>query len=121
MSDPLFIYPAWLKAKRQLTDALELNPKQEKILAEWFKSHIFEFAQEFTESREIVKRFQNDPKYTEYHDRKMLMGIAENIFAQGLFIKEITHPWTERVTRLRLLVCGVSPLGVGPAERKVEK
>ena len=120
MSEPLYIYPAWLRAKRALMEIVApLYGGADRINA-WFKNHVFEFGQEIFIHKEEMEHVAADmEKYMAYQDEKAIHSIAKEIFKKGLFTKETVADGRHGGgTRLRymLIVCGAPP-SVGPAER----
>lgn len=111
-----YIYPAWQKAKRDLSMALGLSPSQNKILDAWFRQYCFEYGCATVVSERDLK---SDKKEVEYHAvRRNLGSIAESLAENGLVMQsEIKSDHGTRY-ETRILVFGVSKLGVKGEVRK---
>lgn len=132
MSKPSFIYAAWLQAKRDLYEKLDLSESKYKVLNEWFKRNVFEFGGEHTIALEMLNRENPDKKgeITSHCVQQTIHKIAEEIYRKGMFQVTVTDDATYgsglkflqtsfplRRIRVRVLLCG-SPEFVGNAEHK---
>ncbi len=115
-----YIYPQWQRAKINLSEALNLSMEQERVLNEWFRSHVFEIGQSYKEDLETVSRYNGNLDYLEHRDRKIFSEIGQHIWKGNLFMRSeypsINHG-KETVTRI--LIFG-SPNFVGPGTREAK-
>lgn len=125
MSQPLYIYPQWIRAKRELIEVvLRARGDEERMRAvtEWMRTHLFEFGVDFKIYEHDLK-IASDPAALMAHVRESnIRKIAHEIARKGLFYEEQTSGPMGAVPEVRnircsLVVCGVPTLGVGPAER----
>lgn len=117
-----YIYPSWIKAKRDLSEALKLTHEQKDILNDWFKHHCFEYGA----STAVHRREIGDPERKEnieYHVTRSNLGkIMQTLADKGLVQQsQINHDEHMRIYETRILIFGYSPLGIGDAVRKASK
>lgn len=118
MSDPCFIYPQWLAAKRKLLERLEpLTLRQVDVIDSFFRNCIFEIGcDHMTDKLYLESCRQQSADHQAYVREKQARFICETIFEKGLYLEQVTSNGFIETTRTTVLVCGV-PLIVGPAER----
>ncbi len=113
-----YIYPQWQRAKINLAEALNLSMEQERVLNEWFRGHVFEIGQKYTEDRDVIHRYSENLDYLEYRDRNIFSEIGQHIWKSNLFMRsEYSANNCTKETVTRILIFG-SPDFVGPGTRE---
>lgn len=123
MSKPIFIYPQWMSAKRDLYNRLMeaggVSSRHLDIIDAWMSNHIFEFGCETTIHPDISS--DERERYTDHMRRNSMFRLIDEIHKKGLFCEIERGPvpgdYSQRLTTT-LLVCGVPSLGVGPGTRR---
>lgn len=118
MNDPCFIYPQWLRSKIDLFEQLRLDPRQEKVLSDWFRHNIFEVGSDY----KIMKDYREKMNYQEKDLKKMirqkgLSNLINSVLENGLYLEQETGDWMHESWRHTILVCA-TPLMIGKAKHK---
>lgn len=121
MSDPAYIYPEWIKAKRELINGIweRYHDKNEilNFVDDWLENHLFEFGASYKFSKEFHAKMTEKERLSmvnHYSAAKLVDMILE----KGMYYRRIIDNNLYDVSyETRIVVCG-APRLVGPATRK---